>query len=236
MALNSSSGTTKHENTNFVSGNDDISIELNMLSNQTVEELMLEAQAHENSTQTSENVQTDENNETVVRGEEEQISEEQLNNWRGVKFVKPQKIKPNEKCPCGSTLKFKKCCKSKQINLESQTRYELQEINSKAIKLYNKTISEGVKLVNPDEYIQRQDVNRTFYEKLISKIESSQNKEQLMNTNSMKYFTHMYNSFPPGFGHYLNQAQENKETVNITEVFYNLRDFQKYKKSLLEQK
>ena len=41
------------------------------------------------------------------------------------------KTKPNELCPCGSKIKYKKCCASKSIGFE--TKYELGQSESSEI-------------------------------------------------------------------------------------------------------
>jgi hypothetical protein len=136
------------------------------------------------------------------------------------------KCKPNMRCICGSGIKYKKCCKNKGNNLRSNIKYELDQINTEAARLYNIVLSQNLKLLNPIEYIEKQDINRAFFNKLNKFINSLSDKksiEEIKNTITYKYLEYLYNNYPSGMGNIMTHNKLMKRENDMVDVYYNLK-------------
>ena len=148
-----------------------------------------------------------------------------IKNW--VKFTENTiiKQKPNAKCNCGSGKKFKKCCYLIYIKSDIQrlTKYEFGKITNQIVKLYNNTIKDGLKLVNPNEYLERQQINRVLFERLEEHIKGHYLHSELVLSSVYKYFKFMYDNYPPRMDYIINHFKsENKSDYDIIEIYYNL--------------
>jgi hypothetical protein len=165
----------------------------------------------------------------------DEINEEGINegprktitDWKSLKAYTGPKLKPNDRCGCNSGLKFKKCCKKIDLNNTKLKEVESEYISmiNTAGKLYNKCVEEKLKLLNPTEYLDKQEINRDFFKKLQNKINnlSIEEIETIKNTSTYKYISFMYNNYPDGFGNYLFNAKLKKEKIDILETYYNFK-------------
>ena len=154
-------------------------------------------------------------------------------NWKQIPTlpIEIKKQKPNEVCKCGSGKKYKKCCRLTVMkgDLQREIQYELQEKNERAVKLYNNSVREGLKLINPDEYFQRQSINRALFEGLRPMVESHYSRDELEATTTYKYFKCMYEDWPAWMDYVINYFNTNSDTddkqdakPDIAEIYYNL--------------
>lgn len=146
----------------------------------------------------------------------------EITNWKT--FFQKTKIKPNEKCFCGSQIKYKKCCRLKIINNNDFIKAENEYINAlkTAANLYNKCYQAKLTLINPQEYLDKQNINRLFFEKLNTEL-LKQNNSELFNDISFKYLKFMYENFPAGMGDYIVKKRLTKQKINMAEVYYNYK-------------
>lgn len=184
--------------------------ELNIMAQEVVSELMKEAKERENSNSN----QIDE------------IIEEE---WEERELEKLPKIKPNEPCICNSGKKFKKCCKNNIVDKRKEIQFELQNISKNTVKFYNNTVRDGLKLVSPEEYLERQDINRTFWEKLKFRCEQSNNFTELQNSSMYIYLNHMYDNYPAGMGNRIQLLKSENKKIDLPHIYYNMKLFNESK-------
>ena len=136
------------------------------------------------------------------------------------------KQKPNELCKCNSGKKYKKCCHLTNItnNIMDNVNYDFSQINNIAVKLYNNTIREKLQLINPNEYFERQSINRLLFEKINEKLINHTMENELKSTSIYKYFSYMYNNYPPRIDYFINYFKNElgNTKYDILEIYYNL--------------
>lgn len=157
-----------------------------------------------------------------------------LQDWKTFAEVKITKQKPNERCKCESGKKYKKCCHLINVNNDIQklVNYDFTQINNKVVKLYNNTVKDGQKVLNPNEYFERQAINRRLFELLDDKVEDHYLREELETTSIYLYFKFMYDNYPPRIDYFINHFKNNGDSSNennenngnydILEIYYNL--------------
>lgn len=154
-----------------------------------------------------------------------------ISNWKKITDTELTivKQKPNDSCKCGSGKKYKKCCRIIHMydNIYRDIQYELRMKTEIAVKLYNNSVREGLKLLNPDEYLQRQCINRVLFKRLKLMVEEHDLHEELESTTTYKYFECMYNLWPSWTKYIINYFDNNTntDTPDIVEIYYNLTKF-----------
>ena len=157
-----------------------------------------------------------------LNGEQPIAIEYDLNNWNNFNNVNIKKQKPNDKCQCNSGLKFKKCCRLKQLNnyiKDIENKYS--NIYLTSVKLFNNCVAEKLSIINPIEYLQRQDINRLFFKILLEEVNKSEHYDNIIKTSTFKYLNFMYNNYPDGMGNYIEKCKLTKKKYDILEVYYN---------------
>jgi len=149
-----------------------------------------------------------------------------LSNWKSIpgSELDVVKQKPNEKCECKSGRKYKKCChiKHMQDNMLRNINYELNEKQTNIVKLYNNSVRDGLKLINPDEYLQRQSVNRVLFELLEPMVNEHYLRSELENTITYKYFKYMYYNLPAWIDYVNEYFKQSDNIPQFVEIYYNL--------------
>ena len=163
-------------------------------------------------------------------GEQPEAIEYDLRNWTFLNKDKIKIQKPNEKCNCGSNLKFKKCCRIKLFNnytAEIENKYS--NIYLTSVKLFNNCVAEKLSIINPIEYLQRQDINRLFFKTLYNEIRELENYNDMIKTSTYKYLEFMYKNYPDGMGNYIEKCKLTKKKYDILEVYLNFCKFNNIK-------